>query len=477
MTIQALTKTSRLSWPGWETPGWAEPLFYTEQSLERESFGWRVENMARELGDPLMWWQRIVADVALEVDPETSLFAYRDVVISLMRQQGKTHLILCTICARSLLWGEPQRSIYTMQDGHNARIKVKEELLPTLETSPIWPLVRRPYLSDGNTNILFENGSRMSVVSNSKASGEGRSGIDMLVLDEAHADTDDNRERALTPTTATKRNAQIWTPSTPGDASSVLFRRKVEEGRAAVASGKRSGICYFEFGVAEDEDPYDFKVLERRMPAYGVLVHKEYLDAEQRKPEPLYRRNVGGQWVEVQERLIPDEWWLSVVDRSVRTDQEVLAIDASADRALGVVAQADSQGRVERVASNHGINWLLPYFLENVPKGVRVACDKYGPVAGVASDLETAGYQMLWLDSLECRKACTRFYDDIADSKLKARPDEHFDAAVRSAVKRVSSDSWVWHRDAPGGEILMAASVAYYKAVNTEPWEPVASWG
>lgn len=36
-----------------------------------------------------MRWQRRVLDVGLEIDPETGLFAYREVIVTVMRQQGK----------------------------------------------------------------------------------------------------------------------------------------------------------------------------------------------------------------------------------------------------------------------------------------------------------------------------------------------------------------------------------------------------
>jgi hypothetical protein len=439
--------------------------------LERESFGWRVENMAFELGRPLMWWQRIVADVALEVDSETGRLAFRDVVVSVMRQMGKTHLIFAGYCARCLLWGGTQRVVYTMQDGHNARKKVKEEHLPLLKSSPIWQLVDRPYLSDGNTNILFRNGSRVSVVSNAESSGEGMSEIDMLIFDEAHADSDDRRERALSPTTATRREAQIWTPSTPGDLKSVFFRRKVDEGRVAVNAGKNTGICYFEFAVADDEDPYDKEVLRRRMPAYGVLVHDEYVDAEQRKPEPLYRRNVGGQWVANADGLFPVEWWLAVNVPGLDTNAEpVYAIDALEDRSMAAICKADRDGRIVLVAQHPGTDWVVDAFLENMPN-VRVHVAKNGPMSLRGDDMKRAGLTVEWVDDLTVRKACSRFYDGVADpnqQKLQVRRDERFDKAITAAARRKHADLWQWNRDAPGADILTAASLAYNAALDSE---------
>ena len=42
---------------------------------------------------PFMPWQRQVADVALEVDPVSGLFAYKLVIVTIPRQAGKTTLV------------------------------------------------------------------------------------------------------------------------------------------------------------------------------------------------------------------------------------------------------------------------------------------------------------------------------------------------------------------------------------------------
>jgi hypothetical protein len=69
---------------------------------------------------------------------------------------------------------------------------------------------------------------------------------------------------------------------------------------------------------------------------------------------------------------------------------------------------------------------------------------------------------------LEVRKACGRFYDAVADRKTQVRTDERFESAVAAATKKVTGDTFSWHRDSPGGELLMALSLAYATAV-TEP--------
>lgn len=60
-----------------------------------------------------MPWQQLVADVGTEMDPDTGLPAYREVICTIPRRSGKTTLILSFELQRALRWGTPQRSSYT----------------------------------------------------------------------------------------------------------------------------------------------------------------------------------------------------------------------------------------------------------------------------------------------------------------------------------------------------------------------------
>ena len=55
--------------------------------------GGAVAQVAKALGTPLMPWQRMVADVALELDPATGRLAYRQIGLTVPRQSGKTTLL------------------------------------------------------------------------------------------------------------------------------------------------------------------------------------------------------------------------------------------------------------------------------------------------------------------------------------------------------------------------------------------------
>jgi phage terminase large subunit-like protein len=421
--------------------------------------------IADELGTPLMAWQQFVADVGLEVDPETGRLAYKEVIVSVMRQNGKTTLVLAAECERCLMWGHEQRVAYTAQTGKDARAKFKDDHLPIIDRSPLKSLVRRPYLSDGNTALLWDNGSRISVLDNTPAAGHGKT-LDLAIIDEAFADQDNMREQALLPTMATRKDAQIWNVSTAGTQASTYLKRKVDIGRAAVRTDQREGIAYFEWSILEDEDVEDPAVHAKRMPAYGVTIFPDYIaHARRTMTDGDFRRAIGNQWTETEERVIPAEWWRAVCSTDVRCESPLFVIEAKPDHSQACVVKADASGSVELVAVRPGVDWLRAAIPEKVGKSVQLVVDGHGPVAHIADDLEGEGHTVVRLDSLAVRKACGRFFDAVADQKVQVRSDERLDAAVAAAVKKASSDTWSWHRETPGGELLMGMSLAFAAAV------------
>jgi hypothetical protein len=254
--------------------------------------------------------------------------------------------------------------------------------------------------------------------------------------------------------------------STAGTAASTYLKRKVEIGRAAVNSGKTSGVAYFEWSIPEDEDVDDPAIHAKRMPAYGVTIQSDFIAyARETMTDGDFRRAIGNQWTETEERIIPAEWWRAVCNHEVRVESPLFAIDARADHSAACVVKADSVGRLELVAVRPGVDWLRTTIPDHVAKSAQLVVDGHGPIAHIADDLEREGFQIVRADSLAVRKACGRFYDAVADRTLLVRSDERLDAAVTAATRRSTSDMWAWHRDAPGGELLMAASLAYATAV------------
>src|SRR6266567_47693 len=225
------------------------PKWATRRRPERKSFGGELAAIASKLGQPFMPWQRDAAMVGCEIDRETGLPAYRKVLITVPRQQGKTTLYLSWQISRCLSprWAQPQRSAFTAQSGKDARDKWMDELFPLIRRSrALKPLVSRIYEGMGNEYIKFTNGSLIRLLSTSASSGHSKT-LHQAVLDEIWHDADSRREQGLRPAMITVPDAQLLVCSTAGTDTSLVLDRKVAEGRAAVERDSGHGIAYFEY--------------------------------------------------------------------------------------------------------------------------------------------------------------------------------------------------------------------------------------
>ena len=245
------------------------PRFATRRRPERESFGGEIAQVGVALGQPFMPWQRMVADVGGEIDPVSGLPAYREIVVTISRQQGKTTLFVSFQVHRctSRRWAQPQRSVFTAQSGKDARDKWMDELFPLLRSSrKLKPLIRRIYEGMGNEYVAFRNGSLIRLLSTSTSSGHSKT-LHQAVLDEIWHDWDFRREQGLGPAMVTIADAQKLSCSTAGTDRSVVLNRKVAAGRAAVEADSGSGMAYFEFSAPDGWDPLDDESYFGFMPA------------------------------------------------------------------------------------------------------------------------------------------------------------------------------------------------------------------
>ena len=247
------------------------------------------------LGPGLMPWQHEANAIATELTPE-GWFAYRQVVIEVMRQQGKTVDLLSMMVARGLR--RPGTMInYTAQTRLDARKRLLDSWWPRIARSRLAPLmdIRR---GSGSEALLFKNGSMLSLVSGGETSGHGDS-LHLGVIDEAWAQQDEHIEQAMRPAMMTC-DAQLWIVSAAGTEKSTYFKAKVDDGRARAELGVTDTGCYIGYSFADDEDPEDPATWRRRMPALGITVSEETVKADlELMGLAEFRRAYGCQWPDV----------------------------------------------------------------------------------------------------------------------------------------------------------------------------------
>jgi hypothetical protein len=445
----------------------------------RPTRGEEVANVARLLGRPLTPWQRLVADVSLELLPDGSL-AYSKVIVLVPRQNGKTTLIMGVECWRATAWTEAQHVGYTAQDGNAARKKLIQEQAPIIERSRMRSLLFNIYRGVGDERVLWKNGSQIDVVASSASSGHGRT-YDMVVFDEAFDDADDRREQALIPSLITRPSTQTWVISTAGDEGSVYLRRQVEMGRAAVAAGDREGIAYFEWSAPDEADIDDPKTWWSCMPALGhTITEKKISEIRATSTESLFRRMMLNQWTSSEEAVIPPGLWNLVcvdewpekgdLDRSAVT----FALDVNPERSSASIAVADTTGKCELVetglspvaGSKRAIELALKWSKGGYP---RVVIDAKGPAALFKSEIELEGVMCIEYQAPDMAKACARIYDAVADRTVQILRSTALDQARAAASKRVILDTWTWSRTGAADiSPLVALTMAFDKAAQAK---------
>jgi len=215
---------------------------------------------------PLLPWQTRVLRTALEL--EDGRPAYRDVLVSVPRQSGKSSLALALIVER-LLRAPDQHVLYAAQNRLAARAKMLR-WWPRLAHSPLGDRFKL-YRGFGAEQIACDNGSTWELLSSNETAGHGET-TDLVVVDEAWVHQDSRVEQAVRPTMATREDAQLWAMSTAGTAKSVWWRQKLDAGRAAAEMGVSDGLACFDWSAPETANPADEATWRGCMPALGRLV-------------------------------------------------------------------------------------------------------------------------------------------------------------------------------------------------------------
>jgi len=423
-----------------------------------------------------MPWQQLVADVGLEFDPESGLPAYREIVVTIPRQSGKTILDFAWEVDRALAWPGPQHIAFTMQTGLDARNKMTkgpQSHMAILRASPLRSKIAKTLEGAAYTAIEFKNGNVIQAFSNSPESGHGPT-LTMAVVDEAFADEDFRREQALSPTMLTIPDAQTLVTSTAGTEKSVFLRRKVDNGRAAVSDGRTDGVAYFEWSADEElawDDPATWWTC---MPALGHTITERTIQSEIDKgmTENEFRRAYLNQWTLSDDRVIPTHVWGRVLnDHAAPKGDLVFAVDVNPERTAASIGVCDRDGVVELVEYT-GLSGLVDRVVHLTQQhSAPIVVDAGSPAGTFIEGLQAEGVVVLEYSGRDLTNACGRFFDLVADQKITVRPRDVLESAVSGATRRMVGDAWAWGRRQSTVDIspLVAVTLAVDAAVKPEP--------
>lgn len=449
-----------------------------------------------------MPWQQMVADVATEYDPVTLLPAYREVIVSVPRQSGKTTEELVVTLDCGLMRGAPKRMAYTAQTGQDARAKVINDWYPTLKRSPFKPAITRMLRGAAETAMDFRTGSRLEVLATAEEAGHGRV-LDLGFIDEAFADEDDRREQALLPAMATRADAQLWVLSTMGTGNSNYFNRKVTAGRIAAETGQTSGIAYFEWSAEPGADPDDPATWWSCMPALGHTISEGVVrHARSTMPEGEFLRAMMNLRFDSQARWIAPEAWADRKHPTVVMPPDGTAIAAAFDGSYNqdatAIAGCTLDGHVFKIGlwerpASAGPDWVVPRDQVDAKvaemmsrwKVVRFMCDRSRWYDFTERWWETYGDVVIDAgpDRRRAIDACALFYGAVMGKRLTHDGSADLTRHLANAVVRETADgAYITKagRHSPHKIDLAWAAVTAHQAaltVSTVMSEPMVAWG
>lgn len=469
------------------------PRWGTPRTPARKSLGPHLWKVMTRLGAPPMPWQKYVSDVALEIDPETGLFAHREVGISVSRQQGKTELCLAAQVHRALAW-QQQNIVYAAQTRGMARQRWEDEFWEKISGSDLARMARIRK-SNGNEAILWgRTRSKMGITANTEKAGHGPP-LDMGFIDEAFAHEDDRLEQAFSPAMLTRKMAQLWWASAGGTTKSAWLNKKREAGRKLIealfadlaedGAAVRPRAAYFEWFAPEDMPRDDPATWYATLPALGHTVTVDVIRAELEKMDPAeFDRaflNRTRKPTPPTDPNVPKGKWPGLVDPKSRPTTDVaLAIDVSQDRSYASIGAAskrpDGKVHLEVVARRPGTDWVVPAMVKLAAlwKPVAVAVASSGAPAGsLIDDLVAAGIDvpqdkehpergdLAVMRTGDVVEACGQLADAMNQSRAAHIDQVPLTAAVNGARTRRNGDAWTLDRTSSLVDISPLCAVTF----------------
>lgn len=195
-------------------------------------------------GRGLLEWQKNALRCITEIDPATGTLRWRQFLVLVPRQQGKTHLVSALVLIW-LLWRAGEQVISVASNAEQARILFKRTLDLIRSNQSLGRRFRKATESRG---IVSTNGSSYDVRA---AKGSVLQGIPISlgVVDEVHIVMPE-LWNALLNGTGGRNNAMVVGISTAGDDNSEQLHHLIEEGQAG-----RIGLLWWR--ASTDQVPAD----------------------------------------------------------------------------------------------------------------------------------------------------------------------------------------------------------------------------
>lgn len=354
-TPHLLKRISHKDLPELAATGHDRPRLETTTLRDAESAATEIGDFAQAvLGVTLEPWQlHVAAGMTQHIDGD---WVCRSSLVSVARQNGKTTLMSALIgwwlSTQGTARGRPQVVLSTAHKLDLAASLFKY-LAPILEAK-MGARVMRSY---GRQELEMPDGSMWIVRAATPQAGHGYS-IDLVVVDEAWAVSEECVDEGFAPAQIARPNPMLAMFSTAGTTESKLMLKYREQGLRQIDTGDAGPLYFASYEPPPGMDPMTPDAWAYANPAMGRHITVDTLRDRSKSPNrnAFLRGHVNLFTVQSNSWLEPG-MWSEMADPGPLPANGVLAIDSSTDesRFMGVRAVKDDAGKI-RVAVEFNVD-------------------------------------------------------------------------------------------------------------------------
>ncbi|MDK6445734.1 terminase [Alloscardovia omnicolens] len=503
---------------------WSQPL---RELTPETSLGFEVIDFAEQILNVHLYpWQKWLLIHALELLDDGITYRFRRIIVLVARQNGKTMLVSVLAawwlfvdsvrhpdrvppvkfkivgCANNLdIAREPWTSVKQWCENEPATLEESELAIPTLQKA-----MRKIYDANGKELLRAKSMAHYELRAASHARGKPASKV---ILDELREQKSWDAWNALSSTTLSFWNGQLWGISNAGDANSVVLKtqreaalKALQEWDATVTEGKQTISQYvtkhdttiglFEWSAPDECSLTDTEAVLQSNPSigYSALSVDIVMSQLQGVPESAYRTENLCQWVtaDITSYINKTDWDTTMstpfdihIPYGART---VWGIDVSSDRSHTWIAAAvlDEDGTpvVNLRECKEGLMWV-PDYMEQLAQesGMwEVALQSKGcPAMEFIKPLQDKGLTVHEIDGSHIGIATGRLRDRVREKRLKHTPQPLIDQAIEGGVTKIIAENEAWDRRKSIVDIsgIAAITVALYALETCEAPQPQQS--
>lgn len=472
------------------------------------------------LGIDLYPWQKWLAIHGLEILPDGS-YRFKKIIVLVARQNGKTLFMACLyawwLFIDSLRFPEKTKPVDFKIVGVAQNLDIAREP---------WQIVRRwalpypptpeeedltiPALQTECAKVVDTNGKE-SIIARTRAHYEIRAAVNSRGKPAARVGMDEIRElktfapwNAVSQTSKSFYNGQVWGISNAGESYSVVLKKQYDVGvgliksqATAMAEGvspqewaeeNDSTFAFFDWSAPDGCEPLDEEAILQANPSigYGEITVESCRNDYAGMLEADYRTEILCQWVEtsIESYIAVKDWKANIVapiDVKIPKDgRTVWAVDTSINRKTTYIAAAayTTTGKpfVTVIEARVGLLWVVNFLKELAEtSGHRevVIQARGNPAMEFIPPLKDAGLDVHEVEGSWFGVATGRIRDRARARNLVIVDQPAVNLAVSGAITKSFGENDAWNRKGSPVDIspLVAMTLALYGLEALEPKE------